>query len=869
MIQFSRLRNIAAVAGCLWLVSCGTSKKVTLEEVVVSAKDEVYRPAADKVWDITHTKVALSFNFKEKTANGRAWLDLHPYFYATDSLNLDAKGMKIDSVQMVTNTGSQPLKFTYGDNVLKLEFGKAYTAQDNIRLYIVYTAMPYAEPPGGGKAISEDRGLYFINTDNAIPRKPMQIWTQGEPEANAHWMPTIDKPNERFTTEISLTVPDSFTTLGNGRLVSQAEQPGGMRTDTWAIDKEIQAYAVMFAIGKYAVVKDEWRGKEVSYYVEPEYEPYARKMFDNTPEMMEYYSAITGITYPWNKYAQVVVRDYVSGAMENTTASIYGEFINQDFRQIADKDYEYIVAHELFHQWFGDYVTAESWANITVNESFANYGEILWFNYKYGKTVADKLARDELWNYLYGQAETNDAPLVRFHYKTEDDVFDRISYQKGGAILRYMHGIMGDAAFFKAMNLYLTKHALQSAEAAHWRLAVEEVTGQDWNWFFDQWYYKGGHPELDIKHSYNDDGKELTVTVTQKQQGSAYRLPLKTWLVYGDSITVVDWDIRKKQEIFTYPYKSGQKPWALADAEHWLVGEIHYNFTPSEWLRLYQLSSNDIVNKRLSLTIARENIADSSSQAIFELAMKDTMSAIRQLVLVNNISRLKGSKWKDKWKDNVWQMARKDRDNLVRAYAFNLLGQWEIKEARQDMLDALDDSSYSVAGAALDAFNNVAGADKDTAYIIAKEMLDDDPKGDLRSVIWRIIAKKGSASDADLFAEKAWEFYGPYKIELAYAMSQYLQYVTSPTAFDKVLNTFVNTVNSESISSYRLSAGAYLFETAGVYKKMVEDSRTNPEQADMQGKFDKLKTAIDKVMAAEKNENNLKQYRNYKKVIFG
>jgi aminopeptidase N len=183
--------------------------------------------------------------------------------------------------------------------------------------------MPYASETGGSAAITDDRGLYFINTDDKIEGKPAQIWTQGETESNSHWLPTIDKPNMRTTIQLELTVPNIYKTLGNGALVSSMDK-GDKRTDIWRMDKPIQVYAIMFAIGDFAIAKDKWKGREVNYYVEPAYAPYARKMFQYTPEMIEFFSNVTGVEYPWNKYSQVVVRDYVSGAMENTSASLFG-----------------------------------------------------------------------------------------------------------------------------------------------------------------------------------------------------------------------------------------------------------------------------------------------------------------------------------------------------------------------------------------------------------------------------------------------------------------------------------------------------------------------------------------------------------------
>src|SRR5690606_27924383 len=139
------------------------------------------------------------------------------------------------------------------------------------------------------------------------------------------------------------------------------------------------------------------------------------------------------------------------------------------------------------------------WSNLTLNESFANYGEQLWRRYKYGKASNDELAFEDLAKYL-GARDASAVPLVRFHYHSRDDMFDRVSYQKGGAILNYLHGLMGDSAFYRAMNIYLTKNALQPAEAHNWRMAVEEATGLDWNWFFNQWYYREGHPILNVQY---------------------------------------------------------------------------------------------------------------------------------------------------------------------------------------------------------------------------------------------------------------------------------------------------------------------------------------------------------------------------------
>ena len=245
-----------------------TVQQITLDTISVTAQpgSPVYRAAATKVWDIKNTRIALSFNREEKTADAREWIKMQPYFYPTDTLVMDAKSMRIDSVEMITKNGYTPLSYTYKNNELKIHFSHPYKINDSIELYIKYIAMPYSAATGGSGAITDDRGLYFINTDYSILHKPAEIWTQGETEANSHWMITIDRPNTRFTTQVELTVPDSFVTLSNGAMIKQVKGAKGLRTDIWKMDMPIQAYAVMFAIGKFSVINDKWKNKDINYY---------------------------------------------------------------------------------------------------------------------------------------------------------------------------------------------------------------------------------------------------------------------------------------------------------------------------------------------------------------------------------------------------------------------------------------------------------------------------------------------------------------------------------------------------------------------------------------------------------------------------
>lgn len=855
------MRNIfLLVAGLLVAEKCAaqsqdTAQFVDLDTLTISATagKPVYRETAPKLWDITHTRVALSFDRMNKTAAAREWVTLYPYCYPSDSVVLDAKGMKIDSVLQVTGRGNAAVRYSYADDKLTVRLGRRYTSRDSIVLYFRYTAMPYGQKTGGSAAISDDRGLYFINTDGQSPTKPAHIWTQGETESNSRWLITIDKPNTRFTTRVELLVPDSLVTLSNGALVKQIKDAKGMRTDIWQSDLSIQAYAVMFAIGKYSVVKDKWMGKDVNYYVEPEYARYASGMFAHTTDMLSFFSRRTGVTYPWAKYSQVVVRDYVSGAMENTSASLFGEFMNMTDRELADKDNEDIVAHELFHQWFGDYVTCESWSNLTVNESFANYGEQLWRRFRYGDASADELAWKDLQIYI-ATSRGSDPALVRYYYDDKEQMFDGISYNKGGAILHYLNTLIGDEAFDKAMKLYLTRNALSSAEAHHWRQAVEVATGTDWSKFFDQWYYRGGHPVLKVNYNYNDTLQQLAVEVVQAQEDSTfmYDLPLQTAVIYGDSYSEEPWRITSKTTRFTYPYRNGLRPVIIPDVRHVLPGEIKENKKPAQWLAQY-LGSKDYVSKRLAIAAAAKQMSDSSSQVLIDKALSDTMVHTRRFAF-EQVGRASSDRYRKRWTPIVMVAAGNDKDRHVRAAACEVLGDWKSASARATLVKCISDSSYKVAGSALEALSEL---DADTAYVIARSLVKTQPGGELSSAVWSIIGRRGADEDIALLREKVPYTWGGKGMSMASVLNNYLKKVSAPASYAGAARLYSDLVIHETARSYRSGAAGFFFQAAAAARadlKQAEQAADKDKVARATERLTVLRSEAQRIVDAEKEE---------------
>jgi aminopeptidase N len=706
----------------------------------------VFRESAERVNDLVHTKLDARFDYSKSYLNGKVWITLKPHFYATDSLLLDAKGMDIHKVTMVKGSAQSPLKYNYDGMLLNIKLDKTYKGNEQYTVYIEYTAKPNELEVEGSAAISDAKGLYFINPTGEEKDKPTQIWTQGETEATSVWVPTIDKPNQKTTQEFAMTVPDKYVTLSNGILTSSKKNSDGTRTDNWKMDLPHAPYLFFMGVGEFSVIKDSYKGKEVSYYVEKEYAPVAKRIFGNTPEMMAFYSRITGVDYPWQKYGQMVGRDYVSGAMENTTATLHQESAYQDARELVDgNSWEDVIAHELFHQWFGDYVTTESWSNLTLNESFANYSEYLWREYKYGKDAADAHSYSDMTGYLNSQSENKD--LVRHYYRDKEDMFDAVSYNKGGRILHMLRNFVGDSAFFKALNNYLTTNKFKSGEAHQLRLAFEEVTGKDLNWFFDQWYFGAGHPKLDITYDYDDAGKKVNVIVKQTQSGNkVFKLPVAVDIYENGKKTRNKIWVTKKTDTFRFSYNS--KPELVNfDADRYLLADRKENGKTLENYIFQYKNTGQYQDRRDAVDAAARQQDNPAALAMLKDAAADKYMGLRNYVLAK--LDMKKDKVRTEFEPIIYQMAQKDPKPVVRAKAINLLRNYNKPEYKNLYIKLLSDSSYSVAG---DALGSLSAVDSVMGYKEAQRLSKTPAKGTLGDEISETMIKFGDESAYDVIA---------------------------------------------------------------------------------------------------------------------
>ncbi len=709
--------------------------------------ESIYRASATKINDLVNTKLDVSFDFSKSWMYGKAWITLHPHFYPTDSLTLDTKSMNINEVSLVKAGKRYPLKFRYDSLNLYITLDKTYKTDQNYTVYIDYTAKPNDIKRKGSAAISGGKGLYFINPLGKDKKKPTQIWTQGETESNSGWFPTIDKPNQKTTDEISMTVPDKYQTLSNGILVSSRKNINGTRTDTWKMNLPHAPYLIMMAVGEYSIIKDNYKGKEVSYYVEKEYAPVARKIFGFTPEMIGYYSRITGVDYPWPKYAQIVARDYISGAMENTTATLHGESAQQNTRQLIDDNrWEDIIAHELFHMWFGDYVTCKSWSNITVNESFADLSEIMWKEYKHGKDAADEHGFNSMQNYLRGGNDKKD--LVRFYYNDREDLFDLVSYQKGGRILNMLRNFVGDSAFFKSLNLYLKTKKFGSAEAHDLRLAFEDVTGQDLNWFWNQWYFGSGHPKLDINYDYDTTGKTARVFIKQTQSGKIFKLPFAIDVYQGSEKK--RYKVWAEHQADTFTFQTVSKPNLInVDGDKILLGEKTEHKTLDNYIFQYT-NAGLYLDRREAIDFAARNQTDDQKALDFmKIALKDKYYGLRLYTLQK--LNLMNDSVKNLFEPLLSEMAQNDPKSLVRAGAIGALGKFKKEVYKPLFIKAINDSSYSIAGSALTA---LAAIDTATALEKAKSLSNQHVRGELGDAVTNVLFSYSGENDFDTLAAR-------------------------------------------------------------------------------------------------------------------
>ncbi|MBL0339669.1 MAG: HEAT repeat domain-containing protein [Bacteroidetes bacterium] len=860
---------------CIVLVfnwSCKTTGNSTKGNEIGSALEKPvlvdqkpYKNSATKFHNLIHTRLEVSFDWANRKLMGEAEITLKPHSKPTNQLFLDAKGMDIKEVKIIKGVTKAEVAYTYRNDSICITLDKFYTNRDTFKIYVDYIANPETLPKGGSAAITSDKGLYFINHDNSDQTKPQQIWTQGETQSSSVWFPTLDRPNQKTTQEIYITVDTSFVTLSNGLLISSIVNAStGSRTDYWKQEYPHAPYLFMMAIGKFAVVKDTWRNKEVSYYVDPEYEPYAREIFDHTPEMLEFFSKQLGVEYAWEKYAQVIVKDYVSGAMENTSATIFGDFVQKDSRELLDGNNDDIVSHELYHHWFGDLVTCESWSNLLLNESFATYAEYLWFEYKEGRDQADYAGQNDLNSYLR-EAKNKQVDLIRFDYQKQEDMFDNHTYAKGGRVLHMLRKYCGDESFFRSLKLYLDRNRFKSAEIHDLRLAFEEVTGEDLNWFFNQWFLDKGHPSLVINYLFDEVNSKQLVTIEQTQNLETtplYKIPVDVDVYADQGVQRERITISKQKETFSFDVTS--KPQLVNfDAQKMILGTKIDNHSDNEWMYLFTHGPLYLDRYEPLFKFSKPYLAGSPESELFKKALSDPFWNIRLFAVKNCNPLLKTAN--SEIKQIVMALASNDPDPSVREEALVALSDnfKNDDEVRKIIKNAINDSSYMVMGTAIML---TVEDDKNEGLKIVKAFENDNNKN-VTEIVADTYTAYGSDEQYDFMTNALRNAKGVRKYSAVRGYGKFLLRCKPPVSTQGLDNIaeigknypswVVRLAATQSLSEIAKSYGKKSAGTEDVPANQVLKDREEIENGNVRKRADDLLTQI---KSAEKDERLIKIY---------
>ncbi len=783
-----------------WVVYLFLLIAVNTQAQVVTIEDTSwksnYRSFATKENDLVHTKLVANFDYNQSQLNGEVWLQLRPHFYATAQLILDAKGMDIHNISVVKNETKSALKYNYDGKIISIDLDKTYTAKEIYTVYIKYTAKPNEYKAKGSNAITEAKGLYFINPLGIEKNKPTQIWTQGETEGTSVWIPIIDKPNQKCTQEFYLNVPIKYVSLSNGLLVKQVDNKNGTRLDVWKMDLPHSPYLFFIGIGDYAVVKQDAASTnkkkklELTYYIEKKYEKEALKIYGKTPQMVALYERLLGVPFPWSKYAQISGRDYVSGAMENTTATLHSDAVQQDARELVDENvWEGTIAHELFHQWFGDLVTAESWSNLTVNESFADYSQTIWMENSRGKDDGDYENYKGLSAYLSSPSDA-EKNLVRFYYNDQEDMFDLVSYQKGGRILHMLRHFVGDDAFYKSLNKYLTDNKFSNGSAIKLKIAFETVTGKDLNWFFNQWFFVNGHPYVSITQKFDASKKQVLVKLAQTQiQNKLFELPIGIDIVVNGKRNHYQVWARNKVDSFYFP--SATEPDNVnVDNDKVLLWEKNDSKPLKQFIYQYY-HANNFLDRNEALNEASQNLKSNEAKQLIQDAMKDPFYVIR----AKAIHSLNPSSINENLEKTIYTIAKTDPSNLVREEAINTLAALVKEMYKNDYILWCKDSSYTIAGAALEALEMI---DSLAAFEMAKAASKSVIKKRLNTVVTKLLTKYGDETDFDFIANKyeSLNIQSEDKFQMTNSFATLLMKTKDPVKFKRGINIIIAFRNS-------------------------------------------------------------------------
>ena len=465
--------------------------------------------APDLPFRLEHILLDVDVNPQEKSLTATTIQKIRVIAPDQKSLRLDQNEIQFRTVQI----NGAAAEFVVTDRALTIQLPKAFAPGETLEFSAEYAVH------------NPRRGIYFTGPDHDHPGKPWQVWSQGQDEDNRHWIPLLDYPNQKATSEIVARVPKGFTAVSNGALLSKKEE-GAQTVFHYKMSTPHVCYLISLVVAEFAQWADQGpAGLPVQYFVAPGREEDGKRAFSHTPQMIEAYVAKTGVPYPYEKYSQVAVQDFIFGGMENTSATTQTDRTLHDARAHLDFSSDPLVSHELAHQWFGDLLTCRDWSHGWLNEGFATFMERVWIESNVKEYGSAEKAQDEAKYYSYvdlTEYQDEDAkhyrrPMVCNTYIEPIDLFDTHLYQKGGLVLNLLRSQLGEELFWKSVNTYVSRHRGQSVETLDLIRAIEDTTGRNMRRFFDEWVFGAGYPEFELSYQYNESDRRVELGIEQKQ----------------------------------------------------------------------------------------------------------------------------------------------------------------------------------------------------------------------------------------------------------------------------------------------------------------------------------------------------------------
>ncbi|QQS33215.1 MAG: M1 family metallopeptidase [Acidobacteriota bacterium] len=501
--------------------------------------------------DVLHYTIRVSFDGPAKAVIGDTTIRFRPLSDGLRSVSFDAVDLSFESV--VLEPDGKPLSYSAEKGTVTALLDRAYAKDETISIRFKYKASP-------------KKGVYFVpaETSDGKVSRAAQIWTQGEPEEARHWFPSFDHPSDKATTEKFVTVENGLTVVGNGELLEKKDNSNGTVTWHYRMPVPHSVYLVSFVIGEYVKLDGKYKEIPLGYYTYPGREENARKAYERTADILRVFEELTGVDYPFNKYDQTIVARFQFGGMENITATTLAdtELMYVDLG-LGDLVLDLIV-HEIAHSWFGNLVTCKNWAELWLNEGWATFLEAAYREKAFGRQHYLQKIRADAATFLIDEM-TNRKRHALYNQRADrvDELFDNPSttYSKGGAVLHTLREEIGDDAFWKGANIYLNRHKFAGVETTDFQAAMEESSGRNLDWFFDQWVYSGGAPNITVRPVYVARTKTLRVTVTQTQRAdsltpAAFRLPLELSMRIGGNTRTEKLEVSDRTRTFSFPASS-------------------------------------------------------------------------------------------------------------------------------------------------------------------------------------------------------------------------------------------------------------------------------------------------------------------------